>query len=273
MLNLEEKSLKPSNILEVSVKNYTECGFCADDGKKETLAIPWDIWSQWTYLCQRIGSKEWGAVFWIKDNAIKHFKIPKQEVSSTDCEFKEELGGDGIVHSHHDMGAFHSSQDDRHARNLYAYSIVLSNTKGYEATKRVKLPCGGFGYAKVELRLVNLPEMELSKITEKPFLETYTPGERQKELNFNRSASPCEKCTTRDCGSCKFTDVAEIPCDNCTSLKCRECQFSLGGTVDMLPFCSFCEDGMCSTCTRLGRYLSNYPEEEKNFEYLFNNKI
>lgn len=275
MLNLEEKPHKQSNILDVTVKNYAECGFCEDTGKKEVLSIPWDIWSQWMYLCQRLGSKEWGAVFWIKDNAVTHFKIPKQEVTSTDCEFKEELGGDGIVHSHHDMGAFHSVQDNHHARNLYAYSIVLSNAKGYEATKRIKLPCGGFGYTKVELRLINFPDIELSKIAEKPVLayEISTLAEKQKELSFNHAESPCEKCTTYDCGSCKFLNTNELPCDNCTSLKCKECQFTFGGAVEMLPFCNFCEDEMCSTCTRLSRYLDNYPEEKKNFEYLFANQM
>lgn len=273
MLALEDNKPKKSNILDVTVKNYTECGFCEDAGKKEVLSISWDIWSQWIYLSQRLGSKEWGAVFWVKDNAVTHFKIPKQEVTSTDCEFKEELGGDGIVHSHHDMGAFHSGQDDRHARNLYAYSIVLSNAKGYEATKRVKLPCGGFGYTGVELKLVNFPDIELSKIAEKPAFETYAPGEKQKELGFNQHDSPCEKCTTHDCGSCKFTDVTPLPCDNCISLKCRECQFTFGGTVDMLPFCNFCEDELCSQCVKLAKYLTNYPEEKQNFEYLLANQM
>lgn len=268
MLKLEEKQ---SNILDVAIKNYSECGFCEDTGKKESLSVSWDIWSQWIYLCQRLGNKEWGAVFWIKDNAIARFKIPKQEVTSTDCEFREELGGDGIVHSHHDMAAFHSSQDDRHARNLYAYSIVLSNSKGYEATKRIKLPCGGFGYVKVGLRLVNFPDIELSKITEKSALarETAFSSEKQKELSFNQDESPCAKCTTHDCGSCKILDTGQLPCDSCTSLKCKECQFTFGGSVDMFPFCSFCEDESCSMCAKLIRYLDNYPEERKDFEYLF----
>ncbi|MDP3052423.1 MAG: Mov34/MPN/PAD-1 family protein [bacterium] len=258
---LENDLLKRSNILEVKIKNYGECGFCSDLDNQETLKIPWDIWSQWLHLSQCLGSKEWGAVFWIKDNSVTRFKIPRQEVSSTDCEFKEELGGDGIVHSHHDMGAFHSTQDDRHARNLYAYSIVLSNAKGYEATKRIKLPCAGFGYVRVELRLVDLPDVELSKITERPIIEAYIPAETQDE-------SPCEKCATGDCGNCKLTDVARLPCDNCVSLKCKECQFTFADTVDMFPFCSLCEDGLCNQCDRLAKYLENYPDDKKCFEHL-----
>ena len=101
---LENDLLKKSNILEVKIKNYGECGFCTERDNQETLKIPWNIWSQWLYISQCMGDKEWGAVFWVKDNTITGFKIPKQEVGSVDCEFKEELGGDGIIHSHHDMG-------------------------------------------------------------------------------------------------------------------------------------------------------------------------
>ena len=271
MFSLEDNSSRKSNLLEVKVKNYGECSFCQDDKNKEVLKIPWNIWSQWLYISQYMSAKEWGAVFWVKEDTISDFKIPKQKVNSTECEFEEDIGGDGMIHSHHDMGAFHSNQDDHHARNLYCYSIVISNSKGYEATKRIKLPCGGFGYIKVELRLINLPDIELSKITEKAALdrEAAFSLERQKELSFNQDESPCTKCTTHDCGSCKILDTGQLPCDSCTSLKCKECQFTFGGSIDMFPFCSFCEDESCSMCAKLISYLDNYPEERKDFEYLF----
>jgi len=195
---------KNSNLLDVKVENYGECGWCSSPSNTITLNIPWSIWSQWLHISRQMGNKEWGAVFWIKDNAITAFKIPLQEVSSADCEFKEELGGDGMVHSHHNMGAFHSSQDDHHARNLYDYSIVLSNAQGYEATMKKKLPCGGFGYAKVELRLTESPDIDLSKISEKKHeLFSMTPAEKeyQDKLELEEDL-PCERCTTFDCDSC-----------------------------------------------------------------------
>jgi len=156
---------KNSNLLNVQVKNYGECGWCQDEERKETLFIPWEIWSQWLFISNRMGNREWGGIFKVKDQTITEFRIPKQAVNSAECEFKEELGGEGLVHSHHNMQAFHSSQDDAHARNLYEYSIVLSNTNGYEATKKIRLPCGGFGYLRVELSLLGCPEVNLSMIS------------------------------------------------------------------------------------------------------------
>ena len=257
---------KESNILEVKIKNYGECGFCVDKDNQEKLKIPWDIWAQWMYISNRMNDKEWGAVFWVKNNTIISFKIPKQEVTSVECEFKEELGGDGIVHSHHDMGAFHSSQDDAHARNLYTYSIVIANSKGGIATKRVKLPCNGFGYVKIKLQLIKLPVIDLSKIREK---ERELVPEAASE--FQGSEYPCATCQTGDCENCEYIDMPYMACATCDTFKCKSCK--LTGGLDMgerLPFCEFCNDSdICSSCEKLAKYLKNYPEEAKtltNFE-------
>lgn len=255
MFSLENKLSKNSNILNIRVKNYGECGYCSDAENKVTLNIPWAIWSQWLYISQQMAGKEWGGVFWIKENTITNFKIPKQEVSSTECEFKEELGGDGIVHSHHNMDAFHSSQDDSHARNLYAYSIVISN-KGCEATKRIKLPCKGFGYLDVELRLTNCPDVDISKITEKKqeFLQETCHRDRQQELDLG---------------------IDEFPCYRCDNFRCKTCNVAMRGKDgELLPFCEFCEDyEPCNLCPKLAMYLDNYPEDRKHFEYLYANKL
>jgi hypothetical protein len=277
MFTLDNET-RNSNILEVRVKNYEECGYCSDVKNKVILNIPWAIWSQWMYVSRKMGSKEWGGVFWIKDNAITHFKIPKQEVGSSECEFKEELGGDGIVHSHHDMGAFHSSQDNHHARNLYEYSIVLSNGKGYEATRRIKLPCGGFGYVEVELHLVDIPDIEISKIAEKKqeFLqEKSRENQYQQELGFGYE-TPCDKCVSHNCDKCRIQPHdADVPCYRCESFKCKSCRFANGrGIEGMFPFCDCCEDyDFCRACEKLAGYLENYPQERKEFEYLYANQL
>jgi len=202
MFTLEHGKTKKSNILDVRIKNYGECGFCSEGDNQEVLKIPWNIWSQWLYISQHMGEKEWGAVFWVKDNAITSFKIPKQEVGSVDCEFKEELGGDGIIHSHHDMEAFHSSQDDAHARNLYIYSIVIANAKGSIATKRVKLPCNGFGYVKINLELIKLPAIDFSKISERT--RELIPGATSE---FEESEHPCDNCQTGACDNCVHVGI------------------------------------------------------------------
>lgn len=255
---------KDSNVLDVKVKNYGECDFCKDTDNKAVLHIPWSIWTEWRHISMRMRDKEWGAVFWVKDNTITTYKIPKQEVTGVECEFKEELGGDGIVHSHHNMGAFHSSQDDHHARNLYCYSIVVSNKDGSEGTKRTKLPCGGFGYLKLELCLVDLPEIDLSGVTEKPRRdETPSYCDQEKRLDFIGDFPSCETCTVLDCENCPLMDLTGFPCDACKSLKCKSCKLFLVNDMDeTLPFCNFCEDGFCDSCERLDTYLKNYPEDE-----------
>lgn len=195
-----------SNILNVNIKNYTDCGWCSDKTNEEILNIPWSIWSQWLFISQRMGKKEWGAIFWVEDGAVTGFKIPKQEVSSVECAFKEELGGDGIIHSHHDMGAFHSSQDDAHARNLYRYSIVLSNSYGSICTKRLKLPCGAFGYVQVRLGIVDLPETDLEKIGE--IKREATSEQSEEELclqaRYDGLQMQCEECARSDCYGCEI---------------------------------------------------------------------
>ena len=264
MLSLENSLSKDSNVLGVRVRNYSECGYCLDTDNKVVLSVPWAIWSQWQYISTRMGDKEWGGIFWVKDDSVSGFKIPKQEVTKVECEFKEELGGDGIVHSHHDMGAFHSSQDDRHARNLYTYSIVVSNKDGYEATKRIKLPCGGFGYLKVEIRLTELPKIDLTKISERSeyMPDIHREGERQQD--FLRDTPSCEGCVTQDCGSCPLFDMGLLPCDTCESFKCKTCKLPIPKDMgEILPFCNYCEEGSCTSCVRLDAYLKNYPEDKE----------
>src|SRR3990170_550084 len=277
MLKSQNSLNRDSNLLDVKVRNYGECGYCTDKNNKIILNIPLSIWSQWLYISQKMGDKEWGCVFWVEESSITQFKIPKQQVSSTECEFKDELGGTGIMHSHHDMSAFHSSQDDRHARNLYEYSIVISNSKGYEATKRVKLPCDGFGYVRVELNLVGCPELDLSKIKEKgqEFLSELYPRDYHPDLDFGIDDGPCNRCATHDCENCQVLDAEHIPCDRCESLKCRTCRFAIAQEIaGVLPFCEFCEDyETCSSCPKLVKYLENHPEDARYFEYLFANQL
>ena len=256
-MTISDIKTKKSNILDVEIKNYGECGFCSGIDNKETLKIPWAIWSQWMYISRLMQDKEWGAIFWVKDNTITSFKIPKQEVTSVECEFKEELGGDGIIHSHHDMGAFHSSQDDAHARNLYTYSIVTANSKGSIATKRVKLPCNGFGYVKIELKIVDLPEIDLSKISEKA--KEMIP---EASFGFGEDEYSCADCQTGDCENCQLLYMPYAACESCETFKCKSCKIVSGlDTRDVLPFCELCNFAdNCASCEKMRKYLENYPE-------------
>lgn len=170
----KEKSLvKDSNILNVESKIYKNCGKCEKEEDIE-LTIPIEIWAQWLFINGKFPNKEWLGVFWVVDNRIVKFYIPKQEVSYGECEMLEDVGGNGIVHWHHTMGAFHSGQDDKHCRNLYDWSIVLS-TEGRVVNKRVQIPCGGFVYMKGELEIEGI-ECDISNISEKTYAKTESYG-------------------------------------------------------------------------------------------------
>jgi hypothetical protein len=72
-----------------------------------------------------------------------------------------------------------------------------------------KLPCGGFGYIRVELRLTGCPDIDLTKITEKRqelFSAVQAQGERQQDLDFDDENLPCERCATFDCQNCQYVD-------------------------------------------------------------------
>jgi len=279
-----KSTTKNSNILGVDIKNYGECEFCKDS-EKIILSIPWNIWSVWSYISTKMGNKEWGGIYRVEDNRVTDFKIPEQEVTGVETKFKEELGGDGIVHSHHTMGAFHSGEDDDHCRNLYDYSIVLSRKDGvdeYVSTKRVKLPCGGTGYMDVEIKIVDAPEIDMDMIKEKSYVSSYEKddyygvgGDYYKDENFNVDGF----------GNCKLKDDKEkgvidrdnvindehlySPCDDCYVQKCEECIVSeIEFGDDSPPFCATCiEDKReCEICSKLETYLENYPEKRDQFK-------
>ena len=205
--------MKNYNVLEVKVDNFGECGFCQTQ-EDEILQVSFELWSEWLHVMHRMGNKEWGGVFSVKDKVISDFKIPKQEVTSSECEFLEELGGEGILHSHHELGAFHSAQDDKQARNLYEYSVVISS-KGYIAVKRVRLPCKGFGYVKVKLEIINAPEGCFEKITEKKVkldeIDFLKAGKSEiKDVSFKNLLVDKEEAEVYECPCCHEQFYAEM---------------------------------------------------------------
>lgn len=82
--------------------------------------------------------------------------IPKQEVSTGDVNVK---GFDfppsmvGVIHSHHNMGAFFSSQDEGNVNKHHKLSIVVDSGGRYKATIKARVPCGA-ALASVETRVI-----------------------------------------------------------------------------------------------------------------------
>lgn len=180
---------KDSNILGVKSKIYDKCDYCSSE-VADVLHIPYEIYGKWLYINSRYPSLEWLGVYWVKDNKVDKFYLPKQEVAGAECEMLEDVGGNGIVHWHHSMGAFHSGQDDKHCRNIYDYSIVLS-TSGYDACRKVKLPCGGFHYRKMKL-IIDGVECDVENIQERSkkdevseyYHDYYSRGYARKSKNW-----------------------------------------------------------------------------------------
>lgn len=212
---------KNTNVLGVENKIY-ECGFCKK--QPETLIVPWEIYSQWLMISHKMGKLEWGAVGKVADGKVISFTIPKQEVTGTECEFKEELGGNLHVHSHHTMGAFASGTDYAHVLSNFEYSLILSAVD-YKAFKKTALPCGGYGYANVTVTIEGMPfnGNVMEKISEKeykPFVTTPSTDWHlkslgmedinyiQEELEFDSLA--CHVCENEDanCNTCKLVPVA-----------------------------------------------------------------
>lgn len=271
--------VKNSNVLDVKVKNYGECAWCKDESEI-VLKISWEIWSRWLYISSQMKGKEWGGIFSVEGDNITNFKLPEQEVGSVEVEFKEDLVGDGVVHSHHGMKAFHSNQDDHHCRNLYKYSIVLSDNDGYEATKRLMLPCGGWGYIGVKLEITDKPILDMDKIKEKSVtFNTYKPYSCNPpyKYEYNKVTKLLGRVEVKN--DVKKEDVKETsfedddlslfnPCDECLDVKCKNCLMTLenGLNSETPPFCLTCDSGHCETCDKLDRYLQEYPEESEFFK-------
>lgn len=136
-----------------------------------TLVVPTDIWLKWQYINAKMGNKEWGAVFDVKDGAVSNLRIPKQEVTGGSCIFLEDIGGNGHVHSHHSMGAFNSGTDDHSTRNMFDYAIVLSGYD-YVCYKRLKVSETAYKWIPVKLILPEIPTIDLSNIQEKKWENT-----------------------------------------------------------------------------------------------------
>jgi len=163
------------NILDVESLEYLNCDWCKRKDDIRILKVPWSVWATWLQISIDMGNLEWTGVYDVVGDTLCNFRIPKQTVSSTACEILEDLGGNGIVHSHHTMGAFHSGQDDKHARNLYDWSIVISSS-GYDASARVRTPCGGWGHKSVVLEILDMPLIDMDKIVQGAMSSTVSGG-------------------------------------------------------------------------------------------------
>jgi len=143
---------KEKNILGVKVEIFSSCGRI-ENAKKETVKIPYEIYSLWQLLLLKYEKLEWGGVFNVVDGEVRDFRIPKQEVGWASVGFKEELGGNGVIHSHNTMGNFFSTTDHDTCINLFDYGFVISNDGKIQGVHKVATACGGYVYTKIDIEI------------------------------------------------------------------------------------------------------------------------
>lgn len=236
---------------------YTDCGYCKGRMMKEKLLIPTDIYMTITALLKAYPSLEWGAVFDVVDGKVTNFRVPLQEVTGASVTFKEDLGGNGCIHSHNKMGAFWSGQDDSQFRNITEYSIVVNNNWDYQACRRVKLPCGGFSYIDVELVTevdVNIEQYK-DKIQEKRRVESpilshgyssYIYKWKEPETKEKKS-EPAKKKSDEDLSDDELGRFWDIEDDRHSGFVGDE--EMLASAIDVVDiYCSKCKDKSCDTC-------------------------
>lgn len=217
----------------MTFEDIYECGFCKK--QKSELIVPWAIYSKWLMLMHKMGNLEWGGCLSVENDSVVSCHIPEQEVTSARCEFP--VTGNGVVHSHHSMGSFHSKQDDKKCRNLAIYSIVISHG-GVVCTKKAPLPCGGMGHCEVEIVVDGDPTLEdIPKIKERK-IETDYNRDRRMGQPQNGATSPVQN------------DLLDDRCDYCGA---QSKEFQLIG-----------KNLICSECINEMTKYSQCPHCEKN---------
>ena len=96
-------------------------------------------------LTERMGNKEWLAYLHGEKGKgyyfIRSLEVPEQEVTATSVEVLKPKDALGTIHSHHNMGVFHSGTDDKFVGGNHALTIVCDNDNKYKAKIKMVLPC------------------------------------------------------------------------------------------------------------------------------------
>jgi len=131
-----------------------------DAQAKPKLTWPPDLWDAWRTITRVNMDLEVLALFRVdKDNLVTELEVPEQEVEQAACKvLKQDGHWDGMIHSHHNMGAFMSGDDKATLMPNYRFSMV-TNHKGEVLTfEKIDLPCGGIGFKEVETLVQLRPE-------------------------------------------------------------------------------------------------------------------
>lgn len=108
-------------------------------------------------LMEKYSNIEWLAYLLGKDLHVEDIFVPNQKVSSgsvnnIDCKEFNTLPIVGVIHSHHNMGAFFSHTDDSYINQNHDISIVVSKN-GPKGQVRWKTPCGAVKTVDAKIKL------------------------------------------------------------------------------------------------------------------------
>lgn len=125
-----------------------------------TITFPADVWATWQAATRVRPELEILGLFSVgEDGRVTDLVIPRQEIEGGSCTLLEQNGHhDGMIHSHHNMGAFFSTMDKETALPNYRFNVVTDHKGGYEAAERITLPCGGYGFVDLNIAVEYAPE-------------------------------------------------------------------------------------------------------------------
>ena len=129
----------------------------------QTVILDYRVHGKIESLTEEMGSEEWLAYLIGKkfDDGfyIQDLRVPKQSVGAATVEVDEPDNSPdviGTVHSHHNMGSFHSGTDNEYLVGNHELTLVYSNSGKYACKVRMALPCGHY-YAKETEVIIDYP--------------------------------------------------------------------------------------------------------------------
>lgn len=150
---------------ESDIKVFKDCGYAKEECQEPIVSIDFLTQTKIREMSKAMGNIEWlGYLVGTFDReasiySVTDIRVPKQDVTATTVEVTESLPLNdiiGSVHSHHNMGAFHSSTDHDFVGANHDVCLVYS-TNGWSGKVRQRVPCG-HEYLYDAIVLLPLPE-------------------------------------------------------------------------------------------------------------------
>jgi len=143
----------PSTEWESDLKIVKECGMI--NKKAKTIHITQQVMKKIKTLLHYLPQLEWLGYLTIENNIITDITIPSQEVSFASVEVITPSDYDGIIHSHHKIGAFHSLTDLEGGDANNQISLVIDNKRNIVGIERVELPCGAYCFREIKVEEIS----------------------------------------------------------------------------------------------------------------------